>query len=117
MRVDNFPWIYSDEIKRMCVKLHINNVEIGIMNNAQDMAITFMDEHGIQNVKLDSNTVIELNKFITDRGWNTFDKVILFIIGHELAHIRYGDNKPIIRHFKEAGIPFLVMVLSVLFSI
>ncbi len=93
VKVSRDLWPWDNEIKKMCQKLNIKGIRIEKCHNSQDIATICFDEDGVQVVLLDHYQMEAVKDFFLKQKWNTYHDAVMFIIGHELAHIHFKDTK------------------------
>jgi len=91
VRVSKELWPWDNEIKKMCQKLNIKGVRIEKCFNSQDIATICKDEDGVQVVLLGHYQMEAMKFFFLRQKWDTYHEAVLFMIGHELAHIHFKD--------------------------
>lgn len=80
---------WKDDIFQMCEHLHIKSVHIQINNSAKDIAEVTRQKDGVSYVQISKYYFEDMNQYF---DVYLFKKVIMFIIGHELAHIYFHDR-------------------------
>ena len=80
---------WKDDIFQMCVRLHIKSVHIQINNSAKDIAEATRQKDGVALILISRIFFADMKQYFDT---DLFKKVIMFIIGHELAHIHFDDG-------------------------
>lgn len=93
------------DVVNMCKKLKISNVKIDILKDRSIKIETYMDECGIPHIGV-SYQFIEIL-----RSEDNAKDILLYTIGHELAHIYYKDFNNIKRRRKISCFVYLVSYL------
>ena len=106
---------WKDNIFQMCGCLHIRSVHIQINNNAKDIAEVIRQEDGVALIQISKYFFEDMDQYFDA---HLFKKVIMFIIGHELAHIHFHDRSrsrtAIIRIFIFVGYMFCLRETAIL---
>lgn len=80
---------WKNDIFQMCQRLHIKSVDIQINNSAKDMAEVTKQKSGVALIQISKYFFEDMNQYF---DVYLFKKVMMFIIGHELAHIYFHDR-------------------------
>lgn len=80
------PW--KDEIIEMCRRMEITGVIFSTCDNGRDIAFSDKGRQEEWVVMIDRFQVESMREYFPD---DLFREIMLFILGHELVHIFYGD--------------------------
>lgn len=80
---------WKDDIFQMCKRLHIKSVHVCINDSVQDIAEATRQKQGIDLIQISRYYFADMYQYFDEY---LFKKVIMFIIGHELAHIYFNDR-------------------------
>lgn len=96
------------DVVNMCKKLGILNVKISILEDSNIKIETTIDEDGTPHIGVSYQFVQILY------SENSAKDILLYTIGHELAHIYYNDFKNIRRRIKTSCFAYFISLLLVL---
>jgi Zn-dependent protease with chaperone function len=81
------PW--SNDIRRMCESLNIQGLQCVLVKDNKGLASAYAERFKLPVISVGE---IQVNDLIVRYGWNVTYKIMIFVIGHELGHIKMGDT-------------------------